>query len=94
MGPTFRVPKNTGGRTMVSFRLSLMRGQVDAFHQAIHEFVARLETESDDFVFLKTEPDGIKDQSVYEISTGEEATLELCLDHISSALALEDKAIG
>lgn len=71
-----------------------MHGQVDAFHQAIHEFVAKLESQSDDFVFLKTETAGIENQSVYEISTGEEATLELCLDHISSALEMKDKAAG
>lgn len=79
---------------MVSFRLSLMQGQVDAFHQAIHEFVAKLETESDDFVFLKTEPNGMENQPVYEISTGEEATLELCLDHISTVLELQNEIAG
>ncbi|TGY90331.1 hypothetical protein E5163_04175 [Marinicauda algicola] len=78
---------------MVSFRLSLMQGQVDAFHQAIHDFVARLESQSDDFVFLKTESAGVDSHSVYEISTGEESTLELCLEHISAALELTDDTV-
>lgn len=71
---------------MVSIRLSLARGQVDAFQKALNEFVARLEAQSDDYVFLKTDPSGIHGLSVYEISTGKADTLDACLDHVLAAV--------
>ncbi|GGE46162.1 hypothetical protein GCM10011367_21210 [Marinicauda pacifica] len=73
---------------MVSLRLSLLEGQVDAFEKALHEFVQRLERESDDFVFLQTERAGCGKKAVFEISTGREQTLTDCLDHVQGALHL------
>lgn len=77
------------GSKVISFKLALMHGQVDAFQRAVNDFVARLESTSDDFVFLTAEaPSPDSEARVFKISTGEEDTLYACLDHVQSSVRL------